>query len=111
MKLHWLAGLVALALPAVAQAHWHGGLRFSVGIGLPGIYCGPSYYCPPPPVYYAPPPPVVYQTPVYASPPVVAYQAPVVVEPPVVVYSAPPVVYGPSIGIRYYGGTRFYYRH
>ena len=131
MKLSWIAGLAAMVLPAVAQAH--GGVSFSVGIGLPGIaigagWCGPRYCGPP--VYYGPRAVVYGPAPVYAAPAYVApapvyappvYSAPVYSTP---VYSAPaycppPVVYGPAVsvyagpvfGFRYYPHTHYGYHH
>jgi len=121
MKLALLGGLAAMALPAVAQAHWRGGLGLSFGIGISPAYsypayCAPRYYYPP--AYVAPayvPPPVVY------APPPVVYDPPAVVYgPPPVVYDAPVVVYGPSIstgfffgghGGHYFGHTHYGYRH
>src|SRR5579864_9040257 len=96
MKLTLLAGLAAMALPAVAQAHPHIGLSFGIRIGPAYAYCGPRY-CPPPVTYYAPPPVVYAPAPAYAPPPVV-YAA------PPVYYDAPPVVYGPSISLGFFGG-------
>jgi hypothetical protein len=113
MKISWAAGLMALALPVVAEAH--DGFGFSVHVPLPsisihgpGFYCGPRYcgpryyergYCEPP-VVYAPPPVTYYApAPVYAVPPPVVYEAPAVVY-------GPPVVYGPSVSV--YAGPRYY---
>src|ERR1700722_6733714 len=115
-KMAIVGGLGALLLPVAAQAGWHGGFGFSVGIRpaycAPYSYCGPSY-CGPAyygPTYYSPP--VVYSAPVYSAPvydPPVTYAAPAAVySAPAVVYAAPPVVYGPSIVVSpsfgYYGG-------
>ncbi len=88
------AGVALAALGGVSAAHAHGGVSWSVGIGVPGVVVGatngyPAYAAPAPvyvapsPVYYAPPPPVVYA--------------------PRPVYYAPPVVVAPSYGYGYYG--------
>lgn len=103
MKLTWLAGLLALALPAVAQAHWFGGWRFGFGVRIAPAYYYPAYV--PGPAYYAPSP-VVYAPPAYVPPPVYA--------PPPVVY-APGYYYSPGVyvgfGPRYYPHYhRYYYR-
>jgi len=121
LKMAIVGGLAALLLPVAAQAGWHGGFGFSVGIRpgycAPYAYCGPSYYGP---AYYAPAyysPPVVYSAPVYSAP---VYTAPVaapdvVYSAPAVVYAAPPVVYGPSIVVGpsfgFYGGHYRSYAH
>lgn len=106
MKLTWLAGLlVATALPAAAQARWHGGWGFGFGVGVPA-YCGPSFpaysYFPPGPVYTAPP--VVYSSPapVFASPTFVA---------PARAFVPPPVVYSPGFYVGF--GPRYspFWRH
>ncbi|HEY2586127.1 MAG TPA: hypothetical protein VGI81_10230 [Tepidisphaeraceae bacterium] len=113
MKLTWLAGLLALALPAVAQAHWYGGWGFRFGFGVAPVYSYPAYA--PPVAYYAPPPRVVYSAPAYVAP------APVYVA-PAPVYAPPPVVYAPGyyypsvyvgFGARYphYYHAHYYYRH
>ena len=89
-------GVALAALGGAGAAHAHGGVSWSVGIGVPGVVVGasngygyPAYAAPAPvyvapsPVYYTPPPPVVYAPrPVY--------------------YAPPPVVVAPSYG---------YYRH
>lgn len=71
----WLAaGSMAIAgLMAVGAAQAHGGVSWSVGVGVPGVAVGvgapvympprPVYYAPPPAVYYAPPPPAYYAPP------------------------------------------------
>jgi len=112
MKLPWIVGLIAMALPVVAEAHDH----FFVPFGLPVppiVVHGPGFYGPrvyvQPPVVYAPPPPVyVAPAPVYVAPPPVVYDAaPVVVSPP-------PVVYGPSVRVYvgpHYYHSHYYYRH
>ncbi|HSZ56864.1 MAG TPA: hypothetical protein VK797_14445 [Tepidisphaeraceae bacterium] len=120
MKLSWIAGLAAMVLPAVANA----GVRFSVGIGFPGIASGTGYYAPAyyaPPVYYAAPPAAYAPAPVYAAPAYGApvYAPPVVYSAPAPVYYPPPVVYGPAVsvyagpvfGFRYYSHTHYGYRH
>ena len=112
MKLTWLAGLAAMALPtmalpAVANA---GHIRFGFGFGVAAPYCAPAYsYCPPPGTYYAPPP-VVYSdpAPVCAPPPVVYQPAPTYYAPPAY-YSAPTVVVTP--GPYYVGGYYGRYHH
>ena len=124
MKLAWLVGMAAMALPAVAEAHGRVGFLFGIGVGpsycYPSYggyygYCGPRYYAPPavvyapPPVYYSQPAPVYAPAPVYSyAPPAVEYA------PPPVVYDAPPVVYGPSIGLSFGffgGGGHYHYGH
>ena len=87
----------ALALPALADWHghggYHGGTRFSLNIGLPFLFVGtnyceprPVYYAPvstcyvPPPVYYAPAPTYYVQPPAYCpAPPTYCAPAPAVV--------------------------------
>ena len=113
MRLSWLGGLAAMALPAVCQAHSHVSFGFSLGLGVSPAYCypryypaySPRYYAPPPIVYYSPPPATyVAPAPVYAPPPVV-YDPPAVYEAPAVVYG-PPVVYtapGPYVSFGFYG--------
>lgn len=123
MKFTWIAGLAALALPGVAQAH--GAFRFSLGLGVAPGYCyptfgfggysgGPRYYAAPAVTYYTPPPvlryappPAVYVAPesVYASPPVV-YPSTFVAAAPPLAYVPPPVVYaspGAYYSTGYYG--------
>ena len=90
MKAVFLAGILAAALPAVAQAHWHEGFRVGIGIAPGYSYCGPSYYYPAPVVVYPPAPAVTYAPPsVVYSPPVVCDPAPVFVGPPVVAFYGP----------------------
>lgn len=107
MKLTWLAGLLALALPAAAQAHWFGGwgCGFGVTVAPRYAYAYPAYV--PAATYYSPPP-VVYTAPTYVAP-----------EP---AYVPPPVVYSPGycytpgvyigVGPRYphYYGHHYYRR-
>lgn len=121
MKSTWIAGLAAAAVPGVAQAH--GGIRFSLGLGIAPGYCYPTfgcyaggprcyaapavtYYSAPPVVRYAPPP-AVYVAPetVYSAPPVV-YAPPLIEAARPVAYVSPPVVYvspGPYYSHGYYG--------
>jgi len=102
MKLTWLAGLVAMGLPAIAQA---GRVAISVGVG-PGYCYTPRYYAPAPVYYSAPPPAATSYAPALFtySPPPVVYTAP-----PPVVYG-PTVVVAPSFGF-YYGGHWGGYYH
>jgi len=84
-------GLTLAALPAHA-----GGLRVSIGFGLPI------------PVIVAPAPVVVVPQPVYVQPaPVVVARPPVVVTPPPVVVVEPPVVYAPT----YYRSAVRHWKH
>ena len=104
------AGVALVMLTASGAAQAHGGVSWSVGIGVPGVAVGvaspqPYYYSPPAPAYYAP-------QPVYVPPPPVYYRParPVYYAPPVVV--APPAVYygGGYRGDRgYRHGHRGYY--
>jgi hypothetical protein len=92
----WMSALVtclvvaALALPAHA-----GGVRVSIGIGVP-VY--------PAPVVVAPPPAVVYPAPVIVTRP------PVVVAPPVVYGSGPVWVQG-SYGYRHRHWRHHHHHH
>ena len=114
MKLPWIAGLAAMALPGilpgVAQARWHGGWGFGFGLRVAPAYCAPysygSYYAPAT-TYYAPT--VAVPAPVYVSPAPV-YAPPVVYDSPTVVYSAPYYTGGIYLGLGgRYGG--YYHDH
>lgn len=84
MRTLFLAGIAALALGAhapVASAHDHGGVRWSVNVGVPGVVAyGPPAVYQPAPVYVVPRPVYVEPRPVYVAPaaPVYYYGAPAV---------------------------------
>jgi hypothetical protein len=102
-----LAGLaVSMAIWAIPQLAHAGGVRLSIGIGIPA------------PVYVAPPPVVVHPAPIIVQPaPGIVYPPPGIVYPPPVVYTVPYDVYGrplpPGLAKKYYGyhpayGYKFY---
>jgi hypothetical protein len=79
-------GMAALAVPQLAHA---GGVRLSIGIGIPALV-----YVAPAPVVVAPAPVLVY------PPPAVVYQSPVVVTPP---YFVDKHHFPPGIAKKYHG--------
>jgi hypothetical protein len=103
-----------MALPAVADAHWHG-WGFGRGFGVAPAYCAPYNYG----GYYAPAssyygPAVSVPAPVYVAPAPVYAGPPVIYDSPSVVYDAP--YYGGvylGLGGRYHGyyPHHYYYRH
>lgn len=62
-------GSICLAIAPAAMAHDHGGVRWSVNVGVPGpaVY-GPPVVYQPQPVYVAPAPVYVQPRPVYVAP-------------------------------------------
>jgi hypothetical protein len=60
---------ICLAIAPAAMAHDHGGVRWSVNVGIPGpaVY-GPPVVYQPRPVYVAPAPVYVQPRPVYVQP-------------------------------------------
>ena len=93
MRTLFLAGIAALAFSVyapAASAHDHGGVRWSVNIGVPGpVAYGPPAVYQPAPVYVAPQPVYVAPRPVYVAPAAPVY------------YSYPP----------YYGQGRWHHHH
>jgi hypothetical protein len=72
-----VVGMASFGLPVLAQA---GGVRVSIGVGVP--------------VVVAPAPVVVQPAPVVVPQPVIVQRAPVIVAEPPVVVAEPRVVYG-----------------